>query len=294
MSEFKIKGRKYEHGLNMITNFADKDWDDPHNIKMNFGVLILNPNEQINVGSFSEFKGFEKAALLMGGKIKFTLKGINGKNENLNQGSENEIIFERKSIFFDNPSCVLADKDTDIIITNIGQNAAELALIGTKNEKNYDARVFKPEDCRSEERGKGTMRETSTRIVRTIFDDNNANFSNLVLGEDINYPGKWSSYPPHTHPQPEFYHYRFLPENGFGFSMLGEDAEQVHHGDTILIFNTEHSQTSAPGYAMYYIWAIRHLEGNRYGPSTNTPIFDPQHLWVTDPKNDSKIFPPKN
>ena len=47
------------------------------------------------------------------------------------------------------------------------------------------------------------MREASTRIVRTIFDLSNATDAKLVLGEVISYPGKWSSYPPHHHPQPE-------------------------------------------------------------------------------------------
>jgi 5-deoxy-glucuronate isomerase len=31
---------------------------------------------------------------------------------------------------------------------------------------------------------------------------------------------------------------------------------------------------------MFYIWVIRHLDGNRYG----TPTFVPEHTWVTDPK----------
>ncbi|MGN1008127.1 MAG: 5-deoxy-glucuronate isomerase, partial [Butyricicoccus sp.] len=40
-----------------------------------------------------------------------------------------------------------------------------------------------------------------------------------------------------------------------------------------------HPQVAAPGYAMYYLWIIRHLEGNPYlGPD-----FDPQYLWVEQP-----------
>ena len=40
-----------------------------------------------------------------------------------------------------------------------------------------------------------------------------------------------------------------------------------------------HPQVAAPGYAMYYIWVIRHLEGNPY----IKPDFEAQHLWVEQP-----------
>jgi 5-deoxy-glucuronate isomerase len=138
----------------------------------------------------------------------------------------------------------------------------------------------------SENRGAGTMQETSTRIVRTVFDHANHPESNLVIGEVVNYPGKWSSYPPHHHAQPEIYHYRFYPKQGFGFGMLQDDGVLLKHGDSTLIIHDDvHSQTSAPGYAMWYLWAIRHLEGNPYGPVT----FLEEHKWVME--KDAKIWP---
>jgi 5-deoxy-glucuronate isomerase len=36
---------------------------------------------------------------------------------------------------------------------------------------------------------------------------------------------------------------------------------------------------------MFYIWVIRHLDGDRYG----VPTFVPEHSWVTDPG--AKIWP---
>ena len=114
--------------------------------------------------------------------------------------------------------------------------------------------------------------------MRTVFDDSDAPFSNLVVGEVVTMPGKWSSYPPHHHPQPEIYHYRFLPENGFGLAVVGDSAFTVRSGDTVLIREGEsHPQAAAPGYAMWYLWAIRHLDGNRYV----TPTVDPDHAWTT-------------
>ena len=114
-------------------------------------------------------------------------------------------------------------------------------------------------------RGAGTMHETSTRIVRTIFDYTNAPYANLVLGEVIGFPGKWSSYPPHHHPQPEIYYYKNNPENGFGYAEVGETVYKVHNGDTVCIpAGMTHPQCTPPGYALWYLWAIRHLDGCPY------------------------------
>lgn len=132
------------------------------------------------------------------------------------------------------------------------------------------------------------MKETSTRVVRTIFDKSNSANSNLVLGEVINYPGKWSSYPPHHHPQPEIYYYKFQPHNGYGFSQLGDDVVKVQNCDTVKILDdVSHPQVTAPGYAMFYVWVIRHLDGDPY----ITPTFEPEHLWVT--QKDAAIWPDK-
>jgi 5-deoxy-glucuronate isomerase len=107
----------------------------------------------------------------------------------------------------------------------------------------------------------------------------------------IGVPGKWSSYPPHHHPQPEIYHYRFLPEQGFGFTVIGDKPYLIKDKDTILIREGEvHPQVTAPGYAMWYLWVIRHLDGAHYGPATNTPVFVDEHKWVMGDEN--KIWQP--
>ena len=87
-------------------------------------------------------------------------------------------------------------------------------MLRTENGRAFPAKLYLPGDTPDEFRGAGTMHETSTRIVRTIFDYRNAPYANLVLGEVIDFPGKWSSYPPHHHPQPEIYYYKNNPGNG--------------------------------------------------------------------------------
>jgi 5-deoxy-glucuronate isomerase len=187
----------------------------------------------------------------------------------------------RPNLFDYSPWCLSVPAKCPVSV-KAGAGGAEFYYAATPNPKAFSPKLYAPEECRSEFRGKGTLRETSTRIVRTIFDDSSRPQSNLVLGEVIGVPGKWSSYPPHHHPQPEIYHYRFLPEQGFGLTAIGDKPYILRDKDTVLIRDGEdHPQVTAPGYAMWYLWVIRHLEGNHYG----TPVFTEEHRWVTGPED---------
>ena len=109
----------------------------------------------------------------------------------------------------------------------------------------------------------------------------------LVLGEVVTLPGRWSSYPPHHHPQPEIYHYRFTEPQGYGHAELGETVLKVRHGDTVKIADGfDHAQAAAPGYGMYYAWVIRHLPGNPY----TVPEFTEAHRWTM--AKDAKYWKP--
>jgi 5-deoxy-glucuronate isomerase len=193
----------------------------------------------------------------------------------------------RPDLFDHSPWCLSIPAGCPVSI-EAGKEGAEFYYVATDNPNKWTPKLYTPEACRSEFRGEGTMRETSTRIVRTIFDDTNRPESNLVIGEVIGVPGKWSSYPPHHHPQPEIYHYRFLPTQGFGLTAIGENPYIIRDKDTIFIRDGEdHPQVTAPGYAMWYLWVIRHLDGNHYGIQT----FTEEHIWVTG--TEEKIWQPK-
>lgn len=133
------------------------------------------------------------------------------------------------------------------------------------------------------------MKETCTRIVRTVFDYSTAPWSKMVLGEVINTPGLWSSYPPHIHPQPEIYYYRFAPANGYGFAEYGDDVLKVYDRDTVFIAaNKTHPQAATPGNALWYLWVIRHLDDDPY----RFPVYPytlPEYAYLRDPG--TKIWP---
>ena len=131
----------------------------------------------------------------------------------------------------------------------------------------------------------GPMNECSTRLVRTFFDRSNCPETNFFIGEVVHFPGKWSSYPPHQHVEPELYYYKFLPENGYGLAEYGDDAFKVKNNDlTGMPENVTHSQAAAPGYAEYYLWCIR-LQDDKNIVTTVVPEYE----WVT--KADAKYFP---
>ena len=270
-----LKSKELRQGYNPITQLEELELNDPKNTQMNFGILRMALND-----SYKLTEGLEKAILIMQGVVS------------LKWGDDN-VVVKRESFFDDNPTVLLVPSTIQIEITCLNIES-ELCIVETKNDTQYPPKLFTADKCLTEKFGKGTLRETSTRDVRTIFDMNNMPESNLVLGEVINYPGKWSSYPPHGHNQPEIYYYRFLPSQGFGFSMDGMDnAHIIRDGDALLVLNgAVHSQTSAPGYAMYYIWAIRHLDEDPYGPD-DPRKFIPEHTWVMDSENNSKIWPPE-
>lgn len=259
----------FKFGYNSITTMGESE----DNTMMDFGILKLSKGQTETIYE----KEKETAILLIYGEV------------NIEWQDRKEVV-RRNSCFDDNPWVLHVPKEVEVKITGF-TDVSELSICRTTNENIFESRLYTQKECASEERGKGTMKETSTRIVRTVFDYSNAPYSNLVLGEVIDFPGKWSSYPPHHHPQPEIYFYKFYPEQGYGFCELGDEVVKVKNNYTTKILNdATHPQTTAPGYAMYYIWVIRHIDGNPY-KSPEYPVFEPQHLWVTD-KN-AKIWPDK-
>jgi 5-deoxy-glucuronate isomerase len=114
------------------------------------------------------------------------------------------------------------------------------------------SRVIAPDDVDDEERGDGA----TFRRVRTYVAD-----GPLIVGETLNPPGLWSSYPPHRHEHEEIYLYRFDPPDGFGMQMRSEsDADErgvvVRDGRIERITSGWHPVVAAPGSTLYYLWAL--------------------------------------
>ena len=153
-----IKGPKeYPFGYTPITTMGDQE----QNTRMDFGLLRLAPGQR-----FTEAQHLERAYLLIHGEVTLEWDG------------EKQTV-SRENCFDFSPWVLHVPNDVEVTIT-AGADS-ELTVHRTDNETMFDARLYTPEECASEERGKGTMREASTRIVRTVFDHSNAPYANLVV-----------------------------------------------------------------------------------------------------------------
>lgn len=142
--------------------------------------------------------------------------------------------------------------------------------------------------------------ETQLRVVgrdnwqRTVVTGvgDNVRADRLIVGETINPPGNWSSAPPHKHdrhgegevPMEEVYLYKLDPPQGFGLQRVYtapgdpdpiEATYTVRDGDAVVLPRGYHPVVAAPGYRLFYLWALAGEE-RRYGAWSE----DPEHAWI--------------
>jgi 5-deoxy-glucuronate isomerase len=257
--------KNLKSGQNIISRIDDVS----SNMLMDIDVYNLTNGDEISISEENK----EVAVLILTGEV-------------LLKWDDCEKMIKRNSIFDESPSVLHVCSGSSIKVKALKDS--EVLVQCTVNERSFEAKLYTPEDCISDIFGDGVWDGTARRVVRTVFDYNNAPYSNMVMGEVITYPGKWSSYPPHHHPQPEVYFYKFDKPQGFGFSLIGENAYKIENNSFSHIEGgLVHPQTSAPGYAMYYCWMIRHFHGNPW----TTRVNDEKHTWLLE--DNVKIWPEK-
>lgn len=228
---------------------------------MDFAILRLGAGK-----AWSESTRLETVLVLLSGNVEVRM------GDQTHTGS-------RVSLFEESPVTFHCGTGTALRVRSI-KGPAEFALIRAANSRKLSPRCYTADEVATEDRGAGLVQGACRRLVRTIFDYRTRPDSSLVVGEVVNYPGRWSSYPGHHHPQPEIYHYRFTLPQGYGHAEAGEEVFKVRDGDTLCIRGgIDHAQVSAPGYGMYYLWIVRHLPRRPYKGFT----FTAEHRWLLDP-----------
>lgn len=229
---------------------------------MNIWVKKLAKGEKYEIFSAEN----ETAVLILKGNMNISW---NDRTENM----------KRKNPFEKTPYCLHVCKGIKISIEACEDS--EFLVQQTDNEREFEPVFYKPEDCLYQHFGKGQWDGTGYRICSTMFDYDNAPYSNMVMGEVFNQPGRWSSYPPHHHPQPEVYYYQFDPPQGFGACFNGDDVFKSTDGAYCTITDgNDHEQVTAPGYTMYYVWMIRHIDGDPWYKTTR--FYSKEHEWLVN------------
>lgn len=245
-----------KNGRKIITRAGDTQND----MMMDIDVYQMKKGESMTFLSDTE----ETAVLLVTGDLTFAYEG-------------KESGGVRKDFITEGPYCLHVCKGKEVVIT--AKEDSEVLVQKTENDAEFETIFYTPETCQDDTFGFGLCDGRMERTVRTIFDYNNAPYSNMVNGEVITHQGNWSSYTPHSHPQPEVYYYRFVRPEGFGACFIGENAYKIKDGSFAAITSGEtHPQVTAPGYPMYYCWMIRHLPGNPW----TTRDDDPKYLWIKE------------
>jgi len=191
---------------------------------------------------------------------------------------------QRSSVFEQHASAVYLPPGTAVDVE--AAEPMEIAIVATIGyelaTRETAATAVHPDDVVVHERGKPGWQ----RAVHDVIADR-VPARHLIVGETFNEPGQWSSFPPHKHDggdgEPvleEVYYYRFDRPDGFGFQGLYDDgearAEFLRHGSIVGIPRGYHPVCAAPGYRLYYLWAL-------VGEQRQLAMYeDPAHRWLND------------
>jgi 5-deoxy-glucuronate isomerase len=250
-------------GITEVVNPGNSDSDG-----LELALIRMDQDRPVNAAS----PGKESLLVILGGRCSVAVEGM-GNWDGLG---------ERADVFSGAATSVYVPAGVPYRISSNGP--AEIAVFRAPAAEGGKAYVVRPSEVTVATRGNGAWRRT----VHTILDESRP-AQRLVAGETFNDPGAWSSYPPHKHDRhdppnevrlQEVYHFRLRPPAGFGVQRLysperGVDFSFiVEDGDTVLIPFGYHPVVAAPGYRLYYLWALagegRHLAIRE----------DPAHAWV--------------
>ena len=225
--------------------------------------------------------GDEEAILtLLFGQAMIEIKEKSGKSIHYKIGP-------RKDPFIDLSTMVYLPPGSEFNITSVSSSFRS-TLHRTPVKKEGHALLIEPSQVKPESTGASNWRRNVCLCTAVDLP-----IQRFIMGETINPPGNWSSYPPHKHdedkppyeaPYEEVYHFLVKPERGFGFIRLYDPPDRkdrldeafvIQNGDTVVLPRGYHPLTVAPGYQLFYLFA---LVGDKreYGAWSD----DPNHKWI--------------
>jgi 5-deoxy-glucuronate isomerase len=200
----------------------------------------------------------------------------------------------RTDVFTGPATAVYLPPGTELAVA--AHASTELALAATVGDELHappgaSPAPVAPDDIAVHDRGRPGWH----RAVHDVIGDT-VSAQRLLVGETFNAAGEWSSFPPHKHDggdgEPaleEVYYFRFDRADGFGFQGLYDRANDGHgdneravflrHGTVVGIPRGYHPVCAAPGYRLYYLWALAPRSGTPRGLALHE---DPAHRWLLE------------
>ncbi len=233
---------------------------------LKFSLVRLEAGEEY----LEKLGGNELGIVLLSGKVTIQ---ADGKEYSLGP---------RKDVFSDPPWGLYLPGDLEWKAK--AAEKTELALAYAGGPEQAKIQLVSPKEIAVHERGRDHFQR---RVMDIMVSQVEA--KHLLIGETFNYPGQWSSYPPHRHDQhhppeqyrlEEFYLYKLKPEQGFGIQRIYNDARTldqawvVENNDLVIFREGYHPVVAAAGYQLYYLWVLA-------GPVRLMKVIDdPRHAWV--------------
>jgi 5-deoxy-glucuronate isomerase len=197
-------------------------------------------------------------------------------------GEKFENIGERTDVFSGRAAAVYLPPGVAFSVTAV--NTCQVAVCGAPASKGGPVKLITPADNKSKVVGTGNY----TRNVHDII-DMDCEAERLVIGETVNPPGNWSSYPPHKHDEDnlpaeskleELYFYKLKPSQGFALQRLYtadgsmDETYTIQDNDYMALPKGYHPICAGGGYELCYLWIL--AGENR----TLAPNDDPAHTWI--------------
>lgn len=168
----------------------------------------------------------------------------------------------RKSVFEEPPWAVYLPPETEYSLEF--EKESEACLVSSPARKTKAPVLIAPKDLKFRRVGEETYFRNITDIITEGFPA-----EKMLVGETINDPGNWSSYPPHKHDRnnppeevqlEEVYFFKVTPVTGFGTIRVFDEKEDqlflLRNNEVVTIPKGYHPVAVAPKHQIYYFWAL--------------------------------------
>ena len=197
-------------------------------------------------------------------------------------GEQYPVVGGRRSVFEGNAWSLYAPNGTQVEIEVLDE--AEVAVSKTRVTTDAMPKLIPPEEVNVRDVGVWNWRRDVKDIV-----DKRTPAARLLVGETINPPGNWSSWPPHKHDVhdppgevdlEEIYYYKVNRPEGYAIQRVYtrdrriDQTLTVRDGELVLIPEGYHPVVAAHGYDVYYLNA---LAGSARSMAASD---DPDYAWV--------------